>query len=92
MNCRRFRRQLYIDPRCRDADFLRHAAVCPDCGLAARRALDFESKLSSALQQEVETPADTLGNPNRRPPLRLATIAIALVVLIGTALLFYWRG
>jgi len=92
LNCRRFRRQLYIDPRCRDADFLRHAAVCPDCGLEAQRALDFESKLFSALQQEAQAPADRPCNAKRRPPLRLATIAIVLVVLIGAALLFYWRG
>lgn len=92
MNCRRFRRQLYIDPRCRDADFLRHAADCPDCRLEARRALDFESKLFSALQQEAETPADPPCNANRRRPRRWVTIAVALVVLIGAALLFYWRG
>jgi hypothetical protein len=92
LNCRRFRRQLFIDPQCRDAEFLRHAEVCPDCGLAARRALDFESKLFSALQQETETSADTPRNAKRRTPLRLTAITIALVLLIGAALLFFWRG
>jgi len=49
MNCLEFRRQLAIEPRCTQADFVVHRAACARCAEAQQRALAFEQALGRAL-------------------------------------------
>jgi len=49
MNCLEFRRQLAIEPRSAQADFVAHRAACSRCADAQQRALGFEQALGRAL-------------------------------------------
>ena len=53
MNCLEFRRQLGIDPRCRDSAFLAHRDSCPACAAACARALAFDADLERAMARAV---------------------------------------
>ena len=54
MNCLEFRRGHDIDPSCRDGDFLAHLRECEGCAAFARRAAQFEQRLSTAMN--IKTP------------------------------------
>lgn len=53
MNCLEFRRQLGIDPRCRDSAFIAHRDTCPACAAACARALAFDADLERAMARAV---------------------------------------
>ncbi|MCG6862642.1 MAG: DUF3379 domain-containing protein [Chromatiaceae bacterium] len=87
MNCEAFRRQLLIDPYCRDALFWAHARVCPECASAVDEALRFEKRLRALLSAELTTAGDREARWSvaRGPVTRYALLVLPLLL---AALLF----
>lgn len=96
MNCAEFQRRLLIDPQDPELADAARAGVCADGELQLHRALQFEARLSAALQ--VQVPADLLARiqaavPEARPArprvLRRAW-ALAASISLGVLVSQWW--
>jgi hypothetical protein len=87
MNCDDFRHQLLVDPNCKDAEFVHHAANCPDCAPEARRALAFEAKLHTALAAETRRHRIPTAKPVEFSAHRAQGRRIIAWAIVGTLIL-----
>jgi hypothetical protein len=97
MNCDDFRHQLLVDPSCKDAEFVHHAATCPDCAPEARRALAFEAKLRAALAAETRPHRIPTAKPvefsaDRAQGRRIIARAIVGTLILGLGFNLWFGG